>query len=184
MTIYRPTLRPKPLNGSFLKNENVLYIQLYDGLSFEPLFYHDRWLILCIESVSYCKSQDVTSIGYSHLRSILGDRLRNFFKVTFDLSPSSFERAKNAAIRRGLIRVEYKVVNGKKESRIVPNVPLIEREIETRKKESLTSRNTRLRLLDPDDCVTRVRRPPTDSIKISDSVKAVVTRAKDVITNN
>ena len=117
-----------------LKNENLLYIQLYDGLSFQPLFYHDRWLMLCIEAVSYCKSQGVTSIGYSHLKSILSERLRGFFKITFNLPSSSFDRAKNTALSKRLIKVEYKFVNGKKKSRIVPNIPLIEREIENQEK--------------------------------------------------
>jgi hypothetical protein len=166
--------------------ENLHYLHYYDGLSFQRLIYHDRWLILCIEAASYCKSFGVKDIGYSELRSICSDRLRGFTKGTLNLSSGSFNTALKTALRKGFVKVEKKTgakkrvpqqTQTRKKTRIIPRVSLIEKELESRKREDAASREMRLRFLGPDDTGTRNRSPPRESVAVSEGIGVVVTRA-------
>jgi hypothetical protein len=85
----------------------------------------------------------------------------------------------------------------KKETRIYPNIPLIKREVEAKKIENLACGNKRIIRIVPNDATvqhhprlvpesilvsdsvarqtTKVRAPPTESVKVSDTLSAVVT---------
>jgi hypothetical protein len=78
-----------------------------------------------------------------------------------------------AALRKGLIKVKKKAGEKANETRIVPRISLIEKELESRKREDSASQ--RIRFVGPEDTITRNRSPPRDSVTISDSVDRVVT---------
>jgi hypothetical protein len=148
--------------------ENLHFLQYYTGLSFQRVVHHDRWLILCIEAASYCKSSGEEYIGYNRLRSICSDRLRGFTKGEFNLSSGSFNTALKRAIREGLVKQEKKAGEKANETHIFPRTSLIEKELESRKSEDSASRGKRLKFLGPDDTVTQNRSPSRESVTVSD----------------
>jgi hypothetical protein len=145
----------------------------YDGLGQYELAYGTSSIVL-IEAVWYCKSLDKEYIRYSHLKKISNDSLlektngdRTDFGGNYDKIIRHYER-------EGFFNIKK---FGRKETRIYPNILLIEEEIKCMRIENLRSSNKVLyRLLWPGDTIIR-RRRLLESVKISEKLNVTVTRA-------
>lgn len=145
----------------------------YDGLGQYEVAYGTSFIVL-IEAVWYCKSLDKEHIRYSHLKKISNDSLlektngdRTDFGGNYDKIIRHYEREGFLIIKKV----------GKKDTRIYPIIPLIEKEIKRKQIENLRSSNKVLyRLLWPGDTIKRHRKL-LESVKISEKLNVIVTRA-------
>jgi hypothetical protein len=166
----------------------------YYGLNPVGLAHNEYWLIVIIQAASFCESRHVDYIRYSLLKTISDEVLRTINKRRFGLGGGSFKSIIKTCSNKGFLRIE-KV--SKKETRIYPNIPLIKREVEAKKIENLACGNKRIIRIVPNDATvqhhprlvpesilvsdsvarqtTKVRAPPTESVKVSDTLSAVVT---------
>ena len=90
-----------------------------------------------------------------------------------DFGGGNFYRKVERCELRGFFKVK-KV--GKKETRIRPNIPLIEKEIKRKQIENLRSSNKTLyTALKPGDTINRARALPIESVKVFDRLGMEVT---------
>jgi hypothetical protein len=144
----------------------------YDGLGQYELAY-GRSFIVPIEAAWYCKSLNKEDIRYSRLREISNDSLcektngeRTDFGGNYDKIIKRYEREGFLIIKKV----------GKKDTRIYPNIPLIEMEIKSKQIENLSSSHkTIYRIMKPGDTINRVRALPIESVKVSDRLGMKVT---------
>lgn len=144
------------------------HFQYYDGLDPYDLAYHYRWLVVCNEAAYYCEHEHIDHIGYSRLRSRCDSFLHGLTKLEFGMPSSSFKTAVDRCESEGFFTVEREVGKDKDETRIIPNIPLIQKVGKNIKLESLGSRNkNRLRLIDSDTTLVH-HKHVFDSVSVSD----------------
>lgn len=152
---------------------NMEYRNYYDGLL--PLAHNDTWLIICIELAYYCESHGVRDMRYNHLKSISNEVLNEITDGERSDFGGSFDSFIHSNGGSKFLRVN-KV--GKKETRIEPNIALIQEEVKNKKLEYMAKHDRMLfRYIGPKDRVYRNRPLPAESGTISDSVNVVVIRS-------
>jgi hypothetical protein len=143
----------------------------YDGLS--P--HHDTRLIVLVESLCYCESENAEWIKRSELMKRSNAMLHHFTGIKLLNFGGAFGRAIKKLSEQGFIRVEKR---GPKDVRIYPNSKLIRRELERTKKRNMSESLSFLRIAHKCDQLNR--RPPhlVESVSVSDSARLAVTKAQ------
>ncbi len=150
--------------------------QYYNGLDINQLNHIDQSFIVPIEAAWYCKSLDKKYIRYIRLKERSNESLsdktegaRTDFGGNFDSIIKRYEREK-------LFRID-KV--SKKEKRIYPNIPLIEKEVKRKQIENSDSDgNKRIAVPEKKDTVNRVREL-SDTYGYSERIDVTVIRANN-----
>jgi hypothetical protein len=177
----------------------VEYYQYYDGLTDEELYSE---LIVKIEAAWYCDSYGKKFIRYSPLRRSSNESSIKLTKneISSGTFASIVSKLSNPSIPKKdrIFTRRYVKARGNEESRIYPNIPLIQKEIKRRQAENLSIGNKRLiRIISNIDHVQRhrsifesvgisesvdrqvnkSRSPPIESVKISEKLSMTVTHA-------
>ena len=148
------------------------HFEYYDGLDWKGLVYHDYWLIVIIEAVSYCESHHEKYVRFSHLRKISNEALKRLTNNENTNLGGTFTSIIYSDRCKKFFRVRVKNKNNnKKETRIYPKILAIQNEVKHRKIENLNYGNDRLaRIRNKFDIVHRRRPIVEPSVSVSDSL--------------
>jgi hypothetical protein len=165
----------------------VEYHQYYDNMSLNELN-HNPWLIVIIEAAWYCESRHVSYIRYTQLKTKSNEKLNRitegkthtcinlggtYESIISRLSDPSMPKKDRFLTRR---RIKVK---GKKETRIYPNIPLIQKEVKVRQAENLDYGNkTLIRLKNKIDSVLHPRRIIETPVTISESITRQIAKTR------
>jgi hypothetical protein len=149
------------------------HLQYYEGLNKIELAHHS-WLIVLIEAAWYCESRHVSYIRYLDLKRRSDDALNTITNgERSEFGGGSFASILSSDRCKKFLCVD-KV--GEKETRISPDIPLIQAEIKARKIENLDNHRGRFDYLYPGETANKHRKI-SESVKISDDVKVSVSKA-------
>jgi hypothetical protein len=146
----------------------VEYFQrYYDDLTKRELAHDDYLLIVIIEAAWYCKTSGVDCIRYNQLK----ERSNNTLNRITDGERSALGGGSFPSIiysRRCKRFLRIVKIEGKKETQIYPNIPLIEKEVKRRQAENFNDKV--LRHAYKSDPFPRTRSITEPSVAISESL--------------
>jgi hypothetical protein len=146
----------------------VKYDEYYVGLTKKELAHNDYWLIVIIEAAWYCESRNEDYIRRTQLKTGSDKSLNRITEgERSGFGGGAFASIINSRRCRRFLRVDK--VN-KKETRIYPNIPLIQKGVKSRQAENLEARNKRLRVIGDTDTVHHPRSISEPSLLISESL--------------
>ena len=143
----------------------------YDGLS----AHHDTRLIVLVECLSYCESENAKWIKRSELMKRSNAMLHQFTGIQLLNFGGRFGRDIKRLSEQGFITVEKR---GPKDVRISPNSKLIRRELERTKKRNRSENLSFLRIAHTRDKLNRRPPPLVESVSVSDNSHLAVTKAQ------
>lgn len=165
----------------------------YDDLTKKQLVYNDYWIIVIIEAAWHCKSRGVDYIRFNQLKERSNEALGRITKGLRYSLGGTFDSIIHSHRCKRFLRV---VKISKKETRIYPNISLIENEVRGRQAENFDDKVLRHAYkIDPfprnrsitehsiaiSESLTRQTaktRSLSDSLSVLDRVSVVVTHAK------
>jgi hypothetical protein len=172
----------------------VEYFQrYYDDLSKRQLVHNDYWIIVIIEAAWYCKSRNVDYIRFNRLKELSNEALS---RITDGVRYSLGGTFESIIYSHRCKRFLHVVKINKKETRIYPNISLIEREVKAKQAENFDNKVLRhTYICDPfprtrpitepsvvvSESLTRQTsktRSLSDSVPVLERLGMVVTRAK------
>lgn len=140
----------------------------YDGLTKGELVHNDYWLIVIIEAAWHCKSRDVDYIRFNQLKERSNEALSRITKGLRYSLGGTFESIINSDRCKRFLRVVKVSKKGKRETRIYPNISLIEKEIRGRQAENFDNKVFRHAYkADPFPRTRAIIEPP---VKVSESL--------------